>query len=155
MAFSFIVLLVGILLIFLEFYTPGGVLAVAGIICVLTSIASFFMDSDSILASIAFLVFAIGAISFIIWFALRRIKRTSDKNTFYLSMDQEGYQANSFDKDLIGKHGVSITDMGPSGFILIDNIRYQALCRGPYLNKGSEVVVIGGEGSHLIVKSLN
>ncbi len=151
---SFILLFVGLLLIFLEFYTPGGILAVVGAIVLISACITFFATSPSTLFSFAFLLLAICGIIFVIWFALRRIKKSSSQNTFYLSKDQEGYQSSHFDTHLIGKQGIAITDLGPSGFILISNVRYQVTCHGPYLNKGQKVEVIGGEGAHLIVKPL-
>ena len=151
----FILLFVGLLLLFLEFYTPGGILAVAGAIAILLACISFLAASTSSLQSLAFILLTIGGIIFVIWFALRRIKKSGPKNTFFLSKDQEGYQSSQFDASLIGKKGTALTDLGPSGFIVIDQVRYQVTCRGPYLNKGEQVEVIGGEGAHLIVKPSN
>lgn len=149
---SFILLFIGLLLIFLEFYTPGGILAVAGTIVILFAVTSFLVESSAGFASLFFILFTIAATAFVIWFALNRIKKTSAKNTFYLSDDQEGYQGAHFDTSLIGKQGLTLTDLGPSGFVLIEGKRHQAGSRGPYVDKGTDVLVIGGEGSYLIVK---
>ena len=151
----FILLFVGLLLIFLEFYTPGGILAVCGIIALLFGVTLFLTSSTSLLASVAFIGLMIAGVSFVIWFALHRIKKSGAKNTFYLSSDQEGYQGAAFDASLIGKQGDAVTDLGPSGFIVIEGARYQASCRGPYLDRGKKVIVIGGEGARLLVKPVN
>ena len=148
----FILLFIGLLLIFLEFYTPGGILAVAGALVIVFAVVSFLMSSSSALASLFFILLTIAGLVFVIWFALNRIKKSSSKNTFYLSDDQEGYIGAHFDVTLIGKKAVTLTDLGPSGFILIEGVRYQANSRGPYVDKGKDVIVIGGEGGHLIVK---
>lgn len=150
----FILLSVGLLLIFLEFYTPGGILAVAGAIFVISAVVTFLNTSTSIIASLVFVVFTILSIILMIYFAINRIRSSSKENTFYLSDDQEGYQSSHFDQALIGKVGTNITDLGPSGFIVIEGRRYQATCPRGYLDKGHEVEVIGGEGAHLIVKPL-
>ena len=150
----FILLLIGLVLLFLEFYTPGGILAVAGIIFLLAAITTYLLASSSALGSVAFLVLTIVALSFVIWFALRRIKKSGPENTFYLSKDQEGYVSTRFDTTAIGKTGTALTDFGPSGFVLIDGKRHSAVCRGPYLDKGQRVTVIGGEGADLIVKPI-
>ena len=88
----------------------------------------------------------------IIWLALLMIRKTGQKNTLYLADDQEGYVGVHYDAKQIGKTAVATTDLGPSGFIQIDNVRYQALARGTYIDKGTEVIVVGGQGAHLIVK---
>lgn len=147
-----IFLFVGLILLFLEFYTPGGILATVGIVCVVVSLVSYISSSSSILDSSLFVLFSLALVVATVWFALYSIRRSSKKNTFYLDSDQEGYQAASYDAHLIGKTGKALTDLGPSGFVLIEGTRIQARSRGSYIDKGSLVEVIGGEGAHLIVK---
>jgi membrane-bound serine protease (ClpP class) len=53
---------------------------------------------------------------------------------------------------MIGKKGITMTEFGPSGYVLIEGKRYPAICRGPYLDKGKEVEIIAGESGHFIVK---
>ncbi len=148
---AFIVLFIGLLLIFLEFYTPGGVLAITGAIFLLGAITLFLLASTSLLASVGFVALTLALLVVTIWYALYRI-RSSTGNTFYLSQDQEGYQSARFDAALIGKKGVALTDFSPSGYALIEGQRVAAQCRGPYLDKGSPIEVIGGEGNYVIIK---
>ena len=148
MAFLF----VGLLLLFLEFYTPGGILAITGIICMIISVAYFLSTSTSLIDSVLFVVAAASLLASVIWFALYRIRKSAGANTFYLGKDQEGYQAASFDVSLIGRKGIACSDLGPSGFVLIDGVRYPARSRGSYIDRGCAVEVIGGEGAHIIVK---
>jgi len=143
------------LLIFLEFYTPGGVFAVAGALFVLGAMTTFMVASGSPLASLVFVVGTVIGVCIVIWFAINRIRKSGKQDTFYLSRDQEGYQSVHLDPSLIGKKGTALTDFGPSGFVLVEGKRYAAICRGPYLDKGKEVLIIGGEGADLIVKPLN
>jgi len=145
-------LCIGLLLLYLEFYTPGGVFAVAGIISMIFSIGFFMMSSSSVLNTVLFIVLALLLVAAVIWLALYRIKKSASANTFYLEQDQEGYFAAAFDAALIGKKGIASTDLGPSGFIIIDGIRYQARSRGVYIDRGHIVEVIGGDGAHIIVK---
>jgi membrane-bound ClpP family serine protease len=147
----FFLLFIGLLMIFLEFYTPGGILAAAGAIFIVIALVTFLMGATSPLSAIGFILLTIGGIVGTIWFALRRIKR-SKENTLYLSKDQEGYTSTSFDSSLIGKSAHTLTDFGPSGYILVEGKKLAATCRDTYLEKGQEVIIIGGEGSQLIVK---
>ena len=66
--------------------------------------------------------------------------------------DQEGYTSSSFNSSFIGREGVVVSDLRPSGFIEIDGVRCQAMSEGEYLKKDMKVRVIDGEGAHLIVK---
>jgi len=154
MPYPYILLLIGLILIFLEFYTPGGVLAIVGAIFWLSAITTYVTSNHSVIESCLFVALAVAGLAFVFWFALRRIRKTGDKNTLYLSKDQMGYQAATFDTSLIGKEGVALSDFGPSGYVLIDGKRFAAICRGSYLDKGAKVVVIGGEVDYLIVKPI-
>ncbi len=89
----------------------------------------------------------------VIRLALWSVKKTGKKGTVYLDADQEGFQASLFPKELIGKSGIAATDLRPSGHIWVDDRAIQALSKDGYIEKGSPVQILGGQGSHLIVKS--
>ena len=150
----FIVLFAGLLFVFLEFYTPGGFFAVLGAIAIIFANLSYIIHSDSMMLSFIFVSFSLLSLAIVIWFALRLIQKSGDRNTFFLAQDQEGYQGASFDEHVIGKEAETITDLGPSGFILFEGKRYPARSRGVYIDRGIRVLVIGGEGAHLIVKEI-
>jgi len=147
-------LFLGLLLLFLEFYTPGGFFAIAAIIALLVGVVTFVTENNSPMASILFVTATAVGVGFTIKLALSRIKKSGSKNTLYLSEDQEGYVATTFDRAIIGKEGISLSDLGPSGYILVEGKRYAATGRGGYIDKGRRIQVIGGEGSQLIVKAL-
>lgn len=148
----FFLLCVGLILIYLEFYTPGGILAVIGGIFLLSSIIVFALGAESSVSIVAFIALVIASLAFDIWVAIESIKRSSQKNTFLLSKDQEGYQGAQFDSSMIGKVATAFTDLRPSGFVTIEGKRFAASCRDSYIEKGSQVFVIGGEGAQLFVK---
>lgn len=148
----YILLVLGLFLAWLEFYLPGGIFAIAAAIFILAAQVSIWSHTESALITALFFVTSCIATVAVVAFAIKRIRKSADKNTFFLSKDQEGYQANTFEPSVIGKKGVTLTEFGPSGYILIDGQRYPAVCRGPYLEKGVEVVVIEGESGHFIVK---
>jgi membrane-bound serine protease (ClpP class) len=52
----------------------------------------------------------------------------------------------------LGKEGKVIKDLKPAGLVEIEGESFQALSKGQYIKQGVKVVVIGGEGFHLIVK---
>ncbi len=69
-----------------------------------------------------------------------------------LDSDQENYRGCSYKKECIGKEGIVIKDLKPSGVIEIDGEVYQALSEGQYIKRNTKVSIIGGNGSHLIVR---
>lgn len=150
----FIVLLIGLLLIFLEFYIPGAVMGTAGALLVIASLFLYVMQSTSTLETVLFFVGALIAVAVIIKFALWWIPRTKKEFSIYSHGYQDGYQASSFDASAIGKKGTVLSDLKPGGYILIEGKQHQAISESGYISQGQEVIVLRGEGESLIVKSL-
>jgi len=148
----FILLAVGFLLIFFEFYLPGGIMGAAGGVVVLISIIVFALESDSLVETLLFFVGAVVGLVLLFRFALWKIRRAKPGHSIYSEGDQEGYIASSFDTTAVGKKGVVSSDLRPGGHVLVDGKRYGAISQSGYITKGIEVDIIGGQGESLIVK---
>jgi len=143
----------GLLLIFIEFFLPGGVMGAAGGVFIIVSIVFFVVQAQSLLAVILYLLATLFFVGVLMRFALWRLRKGNLKG-IYLNSAQEGYFASEYAKDLIGKEGKAFSDLKPSGHILVEGKRYQAVSKVGYVTKGTEIVVVGGEGGHLIVKKI-
>jgi membrane-bound serine protease (ClpP class) len=152
MSQPYILLFMGLILIFLEFFLPGAVLGTIGAILLLWSWFSIAAVSESLLEVSLFIGGSLAALYGIVRFALWKIPRSKSSFNIYLKGDQEGYVASGFDKEAIGREGVVLTDLKPGGYILIGNEQHQALSQSGYLSKGEKVIVLSGEGESLIVK---
>ena len=149
----YILLATGLILIFLEFFLPGGVLGIAGGVLVLLSVVVFAMQVTS---GLYVFLYAAGCVLFVgllILYTIQRIKKGKVKGIF-LNTEQKGYYASAFDKSLVGKRGKALTDLRPAGHILVEGKRYQAVSITGYLEKGTPIEVVGGEGAHLRVKHI-
>jgi membrane-bound serine protease (ClpP class) len=142
----------GLLLVALEFFLPGGIVGAAGGIIFLSGLVLFAVDSPSLLLTIAVVIASLALFVVMIRYLIKRIQRT--KSTFYLSDDQEGYRASKWAEELMGEEGLALSDMRPAGHIRIDGTQYQAVSKMGYLRKGTKIKVIGGEGAHLVVRSV-
>jgi membrane-bound ClpP family serine protease len=142
--------LAGLFLIYLEFFLPGAVMAIGGSILLLSSVCVFHMEKPHMMVLVLYLLALVSAVYTIARFAMWQIRNSGDAGVM-LATDQEGYQASLYSKEMIGKSAVVSTDLRPSGHISIDGILYQALSEGEYVDKETNVIVIGGQGSHLIV----
>ena len=150
-ATPFILLGVGFLLIFLEFFLPGGIIGVAGGVFVVLSIVFFSIQTESFVALTVYIIAVIALLAALVKFSLWRIRKGKVKGIF-LNTVQEGYVASEYPKELIGKQGKALSDLKPAGHILVEEKRYQAVSKTGYIVKGSKIEVIGGEGAHLVVK---
>lgn len=146
--------LLGFIFIFLEFFLVGAIFAVLGSLFVVLSLILFFLGFP-LIWSLGYLVLITFAVVGICKGALRWIKSSKRRGEFYLQNDQEGYSASFFDGNLVGKEGVSVTELKTAGHVLIEQKRYQALSEGGFITKDASIVVIGGRGAYLIVKELS
>lgn len=152
MMIATLLLFVGLLLVFLEFFLPGGIMGTAGGLIIVGSVVLFALDSDSPIAVFLFVVGALLSLALVIKFALWRIQHSKSRSGLFSLDDQSGYRAPAFDETLIGKTGTVLTDLKPSGHVLIAGTRCQGISQSGYILKDTEVVVIGGKEAYLIVK---
>lgn len=151
MFFVWILAFSGLLLIFLEFFLPGAVMAIGGGILLIASLVFFHMENSGLLAFFVYLAVLSLLVCIVIRSALFRIKATVKKGTICLEGDQEGFLASSYPQELIGKEGLADTDLKPSGHVLIDGKRFHAISKDGYIDKATPIKILGGSGSHLIV----
>lgn len=148
----FIFWVVGLILIYLEFFIPGAVMGIAGGLLLIASLSLFVITyNDPIWIIVYFLCVGI-SVGVLIKFALWRIPRVKPEKSIYSSDAQEGYVASAFDASTIGHYGIVLSDLKPGGYILIDGIQHQAISESGYIPQGEEVVVLRGEGDSLIVR---
>lgn len=148
----FLFLAAGLALIFIEFYLPGMIMGISGSILVVISVILFAAEAQSTASVALYILGVLIAIGLLIRFTLKRIRNTASKKTIYLDSDQEGYVAASYLQEAIGKTGIALTDLKPSGHALIEGKRLQVLSESGYITAGTEIHVIRGQGAHLVVK---
>lgn len=149
---AYLLLILGWLLVFLEFYLPGAIMAIFGSLLILCSIILFATQSDAAWQVLLFVLVAFVGVAGVIRLAIWSIRKSKAKNSLFLQSDQTGYVASSFNAACIGKKGIALTDLKPGGYILIEDKKYQALSVSGYINKGHEVLVISGQEESLMVK---
>jgi len=139
--------LIGLALIYLEFFFPSGISAVIAAGLLIASVTLFSMRGYGWfwIALYSVLVFiAIGAVCL---HALKQVKKK-----VALKSDQEGYQASSFDPALVGKKAKAVTELKPSGHITVEGRQAQAISETGYIGKDQDVTIVGGRGGQYIVK---
>ncbi|HEU64963.1 MAG: hypothetical protein KR126chlam4_01121 [Candidatus Anoxychlamydiales bacterium] len=148
---AIILSLMGLFLIYLEFFLPGSIFAIGGSVLLLTSLFFLVVEKVKIFHFIVYALILVLLVLMVIKLALKKLKANKD---IFLNSDQEGYRASNFKKDLIGKDGIASTDLRPAGKIFINEKSYFAITRENYIEKGKKIKVIAGHGSNLIVKEL-
>lgn len=148
----FLLVLLGLALILVEFYIPGGIIGIFGGISILSGIILFASETTSMIGLVFFIIGTAIAIGLTIKYALWRISHTKGRFSIYSNHDQEGYVASTYDHRAIGKTGEVIADLKPGGFIFVDGQQHPAISVSGYIPKGEQVSIVGGQEQSLMVK---
>ena len=145
--------IIGIFMIYLEFYLPGAVLGTIGGFLIIGSIYLFAQNEPALLTACYILLVGASVVA-IIKYALWKIPRSKAKDSIYSDDAQVGYYASEFDKTMIGKEGIVLSDLKPGGYILIEDQQLPAISESGYIIQGDHVKVLRGEGDSLIVTKI-
>ena len=150
---TIIIFIIGLVLLLLEFFVPGGIVGIIGgaliIISLLFAGASITHMAYSII--IAMFIAVIGMVILMKFFG----KKLHVFNKLVLrdaTTTEEGYVSNTNRIELIGRVGEAITALRPAGVISIDYERIDSVSDGSYIDKGKQVEVIKVEGSRIVVR---
>lgn len=148
-----VMFVVGLLLMFLELFTPTfGILGVLGIISLIAGVVLAAQDKGDAARSlgIAFLLAIV-----VVAIAARYFKHRGIWNKFILKEalhTEEGYVSHHSRTELVGKRGKAVTPLRPSGTALIDDRRVDVVTEGEYIPKDTEVVVVQVDGGRVVVR---
>ncbi|WP_407939238.1 NfeD family protein [Oceanobacillus salinisoli] len=150
---AIVLLLIGIILIIAELFVPGGILGLIGVGAILGSLlmSGYDLGQMSMSVGIAFLV---AIISSVILF--RRIGL--DKGVFRhiilrdRTTTELGYVSTANRLELIGKEGVAVTSLRPSGIGEFTDERIDVVSEGSFIESGSPIKVVKVEGVRVVVR---
>jgi membrane-bound ClpP family serine protease len=145
----------GILFILAEVILPGGIVGLIGFS--LFSAGVLFAGANLLWMAISLLIaFSIATAAFIIMIKVLG-KEMKFFKKFILSDSTDtkrGYVSNENRTDLIGKVGTTKTPLRPSGTVVIDGERIDAVAEGVFIMAGKEVAVVKSEGVRIVVREL-
>jgi len=153
----------GVVLLILEiFVIPGfGVLGILGILLIISGLfmglVSDFPLIETSLLSIAIIQLAGSFVlsTILICFLAKTLPKSTIWNKLILKKEIDetsGYTSKKELKNLIGKTGVALTDLRPSGTAIFEELRYDVVTQGDYIVKNSKIEVIKEEASKIVVK---
>jgi membrane-bound serine protease (ClpP class) len=150
---TLILFIVGVALIILELFLPGGIIGIIGFAAI---IGSLFLASDNFIHMgisivIALLISIIASI-FMIKVLGRKMSIFKKIILTDSTKTEEGYVSNINRLDLVGKVGVTITQLRPAGKIKIQDEIIDAVSEGSFIQKDQKVKVIKVEGSRIVVR---
>ncbi len=160
-----IIFIIGLILLLVEiFVIPGfGITGIVGIFLMFGSLFLGLISDFPLLnwdiVSLAIIQFAATLILtiFVIFSILKFLPKSDMWGNLILHKnidERSGYAAENKVKDLVGKKGIAITDLRPSGTALIENKRVDVVTFGNYITKGTNLIIVNEEGSKVVVEEI-
>lgn len=152
---SLAVFVTGLILLVIEAIVPGfGLPGISGIILVVLGAILAMGSVTQALMSVSVAIIITTLITLLL------IKRGSKSPIFDKIIldtqhkEEEGYVSAKPKDEYLGKEGIAVTELRPSGIIEIDGRRLDALSSGNFIQKNTRVKVIKVEGSKIIVRRI-
>ncbi|MCE5236111.1 MAG: NfeD family protein [Clostridiaceae bacterium] len=146
-------LMLGLGLIIYEMFTPG--LHLPAILGVMALIAAVVLRAKTVtdgLITLALVLLILAVLAYFFWRSLTKGKLSRSAVVLKESID-----ARSTDREnvraLIGREGVCLTALRPSGNADFDGQRVDVVSEGEFLPKGTRVIVERVEGLRVLVKA--
>lgn len=151
---------VGLLLVELHVLPGHGVSGLAGIVAILASLF-LALGGNAMAGKQLSLSLAIALVAFLV--LLRYLPKAPLFSRLILRANSETPPPTRSEipaeknelKDLVGKLGKAVSELRPSGIVLIDNRRYSAMTDGQFIPQGTEIRVAGLQGGSLLVHQEN
>lgn len=151
MSLILILIIVALVLIAFEIILPGGILGAIAGMCVIAAIVLTHLDYG-IWAAIAVFIASGVLITALILIEFKLLKNTTLGNAFFLKNSVTGHTGPTTDLSLVGKNGIALTRLNPSGKVTIDGKNYEANSQDGYINAKEEISVVAQHNFKLTIK---
>jgi membrane-bound ClpP family serine protease len=146
---------VGIMLIFLEFFLPG---AISGTLGLAALIASLFLAGENPLNMGISIFIAISISIAVLFFMIKVLRKKlvlfNRMILFDTAKKEDGYVSNINRTDLLGKEGIALTVLRPSGTAVFNKERIDVVSEGDFIDQNAKITVIKVEGVRIVVRKV-
>lgn len=148
-----VLFVLGFVLVGVEMYMPG--LEGPGILGVISLVAGIFITADTIPEGvlITLVVLIVLIVMFII--IVKYLSRGRENSKVVLKDElktEAGYTSSSVYDNLVGKKGIAVTDLRPSGTGKFGDLEYDVVTEGKYITKATKIEVFKVEGVRIVVR---
>ncbi|AJG98186.1 NfeD family protein [Clostridium beijerinckii] len=148
-----LLLIVGFGLVLLEMHIPGfGLPGIAGAICLILAVA---LTAENFAQALVMALGILAILGIMLGVVLTFFTKGKLFKPLILPDEQKkehGYISSSDLDYLLGKTGVAVTDLRPTGSVDIDGVKFDVISEGEYIRKGTNVEIFKVSGVKLLVK---
>jgi membrane-bound serine protease (ClpP class) len=145
-------ILIGLVLITFELIIPGGILGGLAILAILGATAAAYFEYGLSGAILTFLsATVLGVLTVVAEY--RILSKTSLGSKLFLKDTSSGKSNREESTDsILGKEGVALTRLSPTGMVVIDGASYEASSQSGLIDKGTSILVTDRDNFRIIVK---
>lgn len=140
-------------LVAFEVILPGGILGVIAVICLIAATIITFMDYGIWAAAATFAGSGVGLIILVV-IEFKLLANTSVGNAFFLKETITGRSSPEIKESLVGKAGMALTRLNPSGKVQVEGKTYEANSQDGYIDAEQTVTVVAQNNSKLMIRKL-
>lgn len=153
----------GIVLLLLEvFVIPGtGLAGIAGGAALFAGVVMSFLGRFpapvDVLNAVGLVALSVLIVAALAYALLRHIPYSRRLAGVFLkdaTKGELGYRSAVLRGELVGKEGVALTDLRPSGTALVDNERIDVVTEGPWIEEGTAIRILRAEGYRHVVREV-
>lgn len=153
---AIVLLVLGMAAIFLEAFIPsGGLISVGAVASLIAAVVVAFTQSGAT-SGVVFLILALLLSPVCLVLAFMLLPKTPIGKRLMLAESQTkeaGFEPQGEkDRDLVGKEGVSLSTLRPSGEARIDGRRYDVVTEGDLIEPQTKIVVHKADGNRIVVR---
>ncbi len=143
--------ILGLFMILLELVVPHGITGFLGVVGILGGIGLSIFTAPPIYAVIMgiFTVIVLPLLFYLVYKKMQLMGGLQEKQGDYSSTVSYDYNY------LIGKQGIALSMLRPSGIVLIDNKKVDAVSERDVIKKDEKVEVVKVEGIRIVVRKVS
>ncbi|MFT5126459.1 MAG: membrane-bound serine protease (ClpP class) [Rhodothermales bacterium] len=141
---------VGILLLLVEIFLPGGICGILGGVCVIAGVIISFGQSITLGLQMTAASVVLGLLGLWAWCKYFPDSRVG-KQMFLQTSAEDWHGYDEANDGLLGCRGVAHSDLRPAGLALINNKRVDVVSDGTMIAKGTSIEVLEVEGNRIVV----
>ena len=143
---------IGAILIAVDFFLPGFVLAAIGVVCMVVATVICGVN-HSLTITLTLICGEILIAGLAGWLSLKYFPRTKVGQHMILHETlQAAHASPDASAELVGREGVAQTVLRPAGIAQVDGKRLDAVAESDMIERGSPIEVVAVEGNRIVVR---
>lgn len=149
------IFILGLILLVIEIFAPGfGFFGGSGIVLLILGIILTARNTFEAIVMVIILLLLVAIALVIILRSAKKGKLSKKLILWSAARKESGYSTSSNNDDLIGKEGIALTVLRPSGTGEFEGKRIDIVTDGTYIDGGTKIKIIRIEGNRIVVEQI-